>query len=283
MEYIIFICAMVAIYTIAAEGLNILVGLTGLTSVMQAAFLGLSAYIYALSALKLGVPLGPSLLIALVGSASAAYLLGYLTLRVRGDYFALITFALAIIIYHSFNNLISITGGPMGVVNVPQLLGSPRKFLLLVVLSAVASVFFVRLVGASPYGRLLKSIREDEMLAASLGKNVQAVKMSAFIISSIFAGLAGVFYASYVTFIDPTSFAPMESIIILAMLLIGGAGSAVGPLLGALFLVAIPELLRFLGLPGNVAAATRQLIFGLLMTVLMVFRPKGLIGEYRLY
>lgn len=171
----------------------------------------------------------------------------------------------------------------MGVVNVPQLLGSPRKFLLLVVLSAVASVFFVRLVGASPYGRLLKSIREDEMLAASLGKNVQAVKMSAFIISSIFAGLAGVFYASYVTFIDPTSFAPMESIIILAMLLIGGAGSAVGPLLGALFLVAIPELLRFLGLPGNVAAATRQLIFGLLMTVLMVFRPKGLIGEYRLY
>jgi branched-chain amino acid transport system permease protein len=129
---------------------------------------------------------------------------------------------------------------------------------------------------------LLKAIRDDEGLVALLGRDVRPVKALVFMLSALLAGAAGSTYAHYVTFIDPTSFTVMESVTLLAMVIIGGMASTVGPLLGAGFLIVTTEALRFAGLPAAVAAPLRETVFGLLVVLAMLYRPQGLIGRYGL-
>ena len=131
----------------------------------------------------------------------------------------------------------------------------------------------------SPFGRTLNAIRADEQAVQSLGRNTAAFKSWAFFISAAVAGLAGVIYAAYVSYIDPTSFTLDESIFIISALFIGGIGNIKGPILGALFVVLLPELLRFVGLPDSVAAPLRQVIYGLALILVMYFRPQGLWGK----
>ena len=134
----------------------------------------------------------------------------------------------------------------------------------------------------SPFGRILQGIREDEIVTAALGKDVNRHKVIVFMIGAFFAGIAGSLYAHYITFIDPSSFTIMESITILLMVVFGGMGSIKGSFVGAVVLVVLPELLRFLGLPSSIAAPLRQMIYGLLLTVLMLYRPQGLLGKFKL-
>jgi len=133
----------------------------------------------------------------------------------------------------------------------------------------------------SPFGRVLQSIREDEIASETLGKNTSKYKLSVFVISAFFAGIAGSLYAHYTTFIDPSSFTVMESITVLLMVIFGGAGSISGSVVGAVILVVLPELLRFLGLPSSIAAPMRQMIYGLLLVILMQRRPAGIMGAYK--
>jgi branched-chain amino acid transport system permease protein len=140
--------------------------------------------------------------------------------------------------------------------------------------------FFVRRLVRSPYGRVLKAIREDEKFAQSLGKNVNCYKIQVFVLGGMLAAIAGTLYAHYVRFIDPTGFTVLESILITSMVILGGAGSLRGPVLGAAILVVFPEALRFLGLPGSVAANLRQIFYGSLLILVMLYRPQGLIGEF---
>ena len=123
-------------------------------------------------------------------------------------------------------------------------------------------------------------IREDTLLASALGKNVLYYKVVAFGISAAFAALAGSIFAHYVTYIDPSSFSVMDSILILSMVIIGGMGSYTGPIVGAIVLATLPEVLRFIGLPSSVGANLRQVIYGSLMVIVIVFRPKGLTGRF---
>ena len=132
----------------------------------------------------------------------------------------------------------------------------------------------------SPFGRVLKAIREDEVFAQAAGKSVAAYKVLVFMIGAGMAAVAGVMYAHYISFIDPTSFTVMESIFIISIVIIGGAGSLWGPVVGAVVLVTLPELLRFLGLPSSIAANTRQIIYGGLLVAFMMWRPRGFLGEY---
>lgn len=132
----------------------------------------------------------------------------------------------------------------------------------------------------SPFGRVLKAIREDEVFTQAAGKDVAAYKVLVFVIGAGMAAVAGVMYAHYISFIDPTSFTVMESIFIISIVIIGGAGSMWGPIIGAVVLVTLPELLRFIGLPSSVAANTRQIIYGGLLVAFMMWRPQGLMGEY---
>jgi branched-chain amino acid transport system permease protein len=155
------------------------------------------------------------------------------------------------------------------------------SYLLLVLSFVVITVFVIRRIVTSPFGRILRSIREDEIASEALGKNTNKYKLLVFILGAFFGGIAGSLYAHYITFIDPSSFTVMESIIILLMVIFGGMGSISGSIVGAGVLVVFPELLRFLGMPSSIAAPMRQMIYGLLFVVLMLKRPQGIMGAYR--
>jgi branched-chain amino acid transport system permease protein len=132
----------------------------------------------------------------------------------------------------------------------------------------------------SPFGRVLRAIRDDEVAASVIAKDVNRYRVLVLTIGAMFSGFAGVLYAHYVTFIDPSTFTVMESMTILLMVVFGGTGSLVGSAIGALVLVIVPEVLRFADVPSSVAAPLRQMIYGLLLVVVMMVRPKGLLGTY---
>ena len=192
------------------------------------------------------------------------------------------------IVYSVFNNWVDFTRGPLGIPGIPaaSLFGfaidTHWKFLILSVFFACLAYGVVHKLVNSPYGRVLKAIREDEIFARSLGKNVNSYKIQVFVIGGALASVAGNLYAHYVTFIDPTSFTILESILVISMVIIGGAGSLRGPVIGAVVLVILPEALRFVGLPSSVAANLRQIFYGSLLVLMMLYRPQGLVGEFNL-
>jgi len=174
----------------------------------------------------------------------------------------------------------------MGLPGIPQpvifglKIDNHWSFLVLTTILASFTYFIAYRIVSSPYGRILKAIREDEVFTQSLGKNVAAFKVKIFMVSAALASLAGVLYATYITYIDPTSFTVNESIFIISIVIIGGAGNLKGSVVGAIVLVMLPELLRFVGLPNSVAANIRQMLYGGLLVVFMLWRPRGFIGEY---
>ena len=193
------------------------------------------------------------------------------------------------IIYTILYNWIDVTRGPYGIPGIPgiklfgiwEISGVWSYSILTTILSVVVVLFFKR-IKYSPYGRVLKAIRSDELSVKALGRNSVLFKSWAFFLSAAISGLAGLIYASYVSYIDPTSFTLDESIFIISALFIGGVGNVKGPVLGAAFVVLLPELLRFVGLPDAIAANLRQIIYGLALVLVMYFRPQGLWGETEL-
>jgi branched-chain amino acid transport system permease protein len=288
MEYLLHILILIGIYVILSLSLNLIAGYTGLLSMAHAAFYGVGAYVAALMALEFQSPFLLNMLCAVVLSGLLGALVGIPSLRIRDDYFVIATFAFQVITFSVLNNWVSFTGGPMGLPGIPQptifglQVSSHLGFLILVGVFCVLTVWVTHRIVGSPFGRVLKAIREDEVFAQSAGKNVAAYKVLVFVIGAGMAAVAGVMYAHYISFIDPTSFTVMESIFILSIVIIGGAGSLWGPVVGAVVLVVLPELLRFIGLPSSVAANLRQIIYGGLLVAFMMWRPRGFLGEYAL-
>ncbi len=287
MEYLLHIFVICGIYSILTLSLNLVVGYTGLVSLGHAAFFCIGAYISALLALNLGISPWIGLIAGACGAAVFGVVIGMPSLRLKGDYLALATFGAGMIIYSIAKNWVSFTRGPMGLPGIPGFsvfgfsLESTWLYLILVIVFTLVTVFILqRLVGGA-YGRVLRSIREDEIASETLGKYVAKYKLQVFVVGAFFAGIAGSLYAHYITFIDPSSFTVMESITILLMVIFGGMGSIKGSLVGAIMLVMFPEMLRFLGMPSSIAAPMRQMIYGLLLVVFMIKRPQGLLGKYR--
>jgi branched-chain amino acid transport system permease protein len=287
MEYLLHILVITGIYIILTLSLNLILGYTGLASLGHAAFSCVAAYTSALLALNYGVSSWLGLLIGAVVAALSGLVIGFPSLRLKGDYLALATFGLGVIVYSVTKNWVSLTRGPMGLPGIPgfSILGyefsSVWHYLIIVLLFVVLTYFVIRRVVNSPFGRTLQAIREDEVAALAMGKNVNKYKLTVFVIGAFFAGIAGSLYAHYITFIDPSSFTVMESITILLMVVFGGMGSLSGSFVGAAILVILPEMLRFLGMPSSVAAPLRQMIYGLLLVILMLKRPQGILGRYK--
>jgi len=286
MEYFLHILILIGIYVILSVSLNLITGYAGLLSIAHAAFYGVGAYVAALLALKFHSPFLANIVCAVILSGLLGALVGIPSLRIRDDYFAIATFAFQVITFSIMNNWVSLTSGPMGLPGIPQptLLGweinNHINFLLLVSILCVITLWISHKIATSPFGRVLKSIREDEIFAQAMGKNVASYKVLIFVIGAGMASVAGVMYAYYISFIDPTSFTIMESIFIISIVIIGGAGNIWGSVLGATLLVILPEALRFLGMPSSIAANMRQIIYGALLVIFMLFRPQGFIGEY---
>jgi len=286
MEYILHILILIGIYIILTLSLNLLVGYTGILSIAHAAFYGVGAYAAALMALKFHSPFLLNIILAIICSAILGALVGIPSLRIKDDYFVIATFAFQVITFSILNNLVTFTGGPMGLPGIPQPVifgikfSTHLDFLILVGIFCLFTLWVSNRIVKSPFGRVLKAIREDEVFAQSFGKNVSAYKVIIFMVGAGLAAIAGVMYAAYISFIDPTSFTVMESIFIISIVIIGGAGNLWGSVVGAAVLVALPEILRFIGLPSSIAANIRQILYGSLLVVFMLWRPQGFVGEY---
>jgi branched-chain amino acid transport system permease protein len=287
-DYLLHILILINIYIILVVSLDLIAGYTGLLSISHAAFYGIGAYFTALLSLHFQTNFLFNMVFGIVGAAILGVIIAFPSIRIHDDYFVIATFGLQMIVYSIFNNWVALTRGPLGIPGIPvaSLFGvaidNHWKFLLLSAIFAFLAYLLVRKLVSSPYGRVLKAIREDEVFAESLGKNVDFYKIQVFVIGGALASVAGNLYAHYITFIDPTSFTILESILVVSMVIIGGAGSLRGPVLGAVVLVILPEALRFIGLPSAVAANLRQIFYGGLLVLMMLYRPQGLVGEFNL-
>jgi len=287
MEYLAHIIIIAGIYTILSLSLNLIVGYTGLAALGHIAFAAVGAYTSSLLALNLGISPWIGLLIGAVFASVLGAMVSYPSLRLKGDYLAIATFGLGVIVYSVAKNWVFLTRGPMGLPGIPSfsLFGLEFNnvwiFLCLVLVFVGITYLAIRNITKSPFGRVLTGIREDEIATEAMGKNIVKHKIIVFVVGAFFAGIAGSLYAHYITFIDPSSFTAMESITVLLMVVFGGMASLPGSVIGAAVLVILPELLRFLGMPSSIGAPVRQMIYGLLLIILMIWRPQGLIGKYR--
>lgn len=287
MNYLFHILVMITIYLILALSLNLVVGFAGLVSMAHAAFYGAGAYVSTLAMMKLGLPFVPALLLAVATTVLLSFTISIPSLRLKGDYFVLASLGFQVIVFIVLYNWVGLTRGPYGIPGIPRpvLFGfafdSVASFLLLSAVVAAICVLLLHLVGSSPFGRTLKAIREDETAAAALGKDIPRFKVTAFAISAAFAAFAGVLFAGYMRYIDPTSFVLMESVFILSIIIIGGTGNIIGPVVGTVLMIVLPEALRFLRIPDAIAANMRQIIYGLLIIIIMRLRPQGILGEFK--
>ena len=288
MEYLIHLAILFAIYATLGVSLNLVVGYTGLLSVTHAAFYGIGAYTTAIFLTKSGVGFFSSLVSGIVIVVVISFLVGVVLSKFKGDYYALVTFGFNAIIFAVFLNWQNLTNGSLGVPGIsrPELFGinfsNNFNFLILALMFFVLVYFASRFIVNSSFGRVLKAIREDETAIAVFGYKTLYFKLVIFIISAAMAAVAGSLFASYITFIDPSSFQLTESMFILAIIILGGLGNLRGSILGALFLILLPEILRFVGFSSDINAQMRQVVYGIILILLMLYRPQGLIGEYKL-
>ncbi len=268
----------VGIYVLLAMGLNVVVGFTGLLNLGYAAFFAIGAYTYALLNLHTGCPFWWGLPAAGITAMLFGFVIGLPSIRVRGDYLAITTLGFGEIVRITFNNLDDWTGGPNGLLGIdrPVFFGfrfsvnaTPYYYLTLALVAVTAYLLF-RMI-RSKFGRALVAIREDELAAGCMGIPALQVKLVSFGISAFIAGIAGAVFAAKQTIVTPDSFDFVLSVLILAMVVLGGMGNIWGVALGALVLGVLPELLRGF-------AAYRMLLFGLIMILMMIFRPQGMLG-----
>lgn len=313
------IMAIALLYVLLALGLNIVVGYAGLLDLGYVAFYAVGAYLYALlnsphltdnfEWLKAMYPDGmhaPVLLVipfAALVAALAGMILGAPTLKLRGDYLAIVTLGFGEIIRVFMNNLeypINITNGPRGISQIEPIqvgefnmgktfdffgeqVTSLTMYYWLFLILVVGSVVVCMRLADSRIGRAWMAIREDEIAAKAMGLNTRNLKLLAFGMGATFGGVSGALFASFQGFVSPESFTLMESVMIVAMVVLGGLGHIPGVILGALLLAMLPEVLRYVADPlqhmtgGRLdAAILRQLLIALAMIVIMLMRPRGL-------
>jgi branched-chain amino acid transport system permease protein len=288
MNYLLHIFIMINIYSILALSLNLLVGYVGLLSICHAAFYGIGAYIGTLSIMNLGIPFFPALFLAVIGSVLLSFIISIPSLRLKGDYFVLGSIGFQVIAFTILYNWVGLTRGPYGIPGIPRpvlfglSIASIPAYFIFSLTAAVLCAVLIYIITFSPFGRLLKAIREDETAAQALGKDVTRCKITAFALAAGFAAVSGVLFAGYMRYIDPTSFTMMESVYILSIIIIGGTGNLSGPIIGVVLMIFLPEILRFLQIPDTIAANMRQIIYGFLLIVIMRYWPQGLLGDHKL-
>jgi branched-chain amino acid transport system permease protein len=271
------------IYVITGLGLNIVVGLAGLLDLGYVAFYAVGAYSYALLNYHFGLGFWAALPVGAGLGLIFGILLGFPVLRLKGDYLAIVTLGFGEIIRLILENWNEFSFGPSGIANIPRpgLFGIEMSLqqatiylYFLMIFLALATIFVVRRLQDSRIGRAWIALREDEVACQAMGIDKTRTKLSAFAMGATWAGMAGVVFAAKTTFINPASFTLWESIIILCVVVLGGMGSVIGVIFGALTLILLPEYLR-------VFSEYRLLVFGAVLVVMMVFRPGGIVSQVR--
>ena len=280
---------LIALYAMLGMGLNVLIGYTGLVSLGHAGFYAIGAYTCALLMTKLSVNFWLALPLAGIFTAFIGFLLGLPSLRLSGSYLSIVTLGFCEIMRIIELNWVELTNGPFGIKQIPApslfgfTLNQPvQKYYLAVVLLAIVIVLMHNVIN-SRTGRAWKSIKSDPIAAQAMGINVFRYKVFAFAICAAIAGLAGVYYASYINYVDSTTFNYNQSIQILSMTIMGGLGSIPGSIIGAVFFVILPEILRWLStFCGEWIAEWRQILYGLILVLMIMFKSDGILGGFDL-
>lgn len=283
--YLQNIAVLFCINAILALTLNFIMGYAGIFSLAHAIFFGVGAYATAYIAMHAS----DSLLLCMAASAAISAVLSMAlalpALRVRGEYFVAASLGLQVIGVTIFSEWKSITGGLGGMIGIPRpklwgyTFNDDTAFLILALVVLGIVVGITALLVRGSFGRSLVAIRDSESAAQTYGKHVNAVKTLSVAVAAGLAGIAGSLYAFYISFINVESFVLETSILLMAMVIIGGTGTLFGPIVGAALLMSLPAALTYLPfLPPTELGAIQQIIYGLAMVLLMMFRPGGLVG-----
>ena len=300
-SYLVFFICVVLVLCILTMGLNLQWGFTGLFNAGVAGFYAIGAYTHAILTAapnpqllgNYGLPWLVGIIAAMVVTALAAALIGLITIRLRGDYLAIATFGIGIMIQLVSLNLEPWTGGSQGITRIPKPLStwfdtplSYNLFYLVFMVAVVALVYWaLERILSSPWGRVLRAVREDEVAASSLGKSPTSYRLQSFVLGSTLMGLAGALYVTFIGFVSPFDFLPILTFQVWAMLIVGGSGNNRGAMLGALVVwgiwaasgVAVSKWVP----PSHAAqgAAIQVILIGLTLVLMLLYKPRGLIGE----
>ncbi|SMC71545.1 branched-chain amino acid ABC transporter permease [Rhizobium sp. RU36D] len=301
LSYLVFFLSVALILGIVTLGLNLQWGMTGLFNAGVVGFYAIGAYTFTILTApakqgligNLGLPWLVGIVGAMAVSALAAMLIGLITIRLKGDYLSVATFGIAVTIQLIAVNLEPLTGGTMGIAEIPNptrnLFASPLAnglaYLALVAVILLLAYSALERIGRSPWGRVLRALREDEVAAQTLGKDVRLFRLQSFVLGSILMGLGGALYVSFIGFISPFDFLPIITFLIWTMLIVGGSGNNRGAILGAVIVWGLWSLVGgyvIKALPQdyqNYGGAVQSMMIGLVLVLMLLFRPRGLIGE----
>lgn len=274
-QYIVQIVNMILIYIILGTGLNILTGYTGQLALGQAAFFGIGAYTAAILNKNFDLQFLPLILISAFVTAIFGVILSVPALKVKGSYLALITIGFGEIVRILMVNWVQLTRGPAGIVGIdaPVIFGftfdNLSKYYYLILFFVVLGLLYQKILIQSRTGRAFIAIREDDTVAELTGINITVFKVKAFVISAVYCSVAGVLYAMMIRYVSPDSFTGNDSSIILWTVIIGGLGTLAGPVIGAIVMTILPEVLRGIG-------NMRMVIYGVVLLIVIIKYPSGL-------
>jgi branched-chain amino acid transport system permease protein len=297
MSYLLTLLLLFTVSTIVALSLNILVGYCGMLTMAHSAFFALGAYSYALLSMRITADLFVTAAIAAIVAFAFSTIISLPAWRFRGDFFVIMSLAAQSVLFGVLNNFYragepvgswhNLTNGPLGIAGIPRpsIFGLPAdslaKATMLAVGVAIAIGIVIRRLVVSPWGRVLLSMRDDDLATRSLGKSVRRAKVAAVGFACAFAAIAGVLHAGYFSYIEPSLASLDRSIVFLSMVMIGGSGNFRGPIAGAAFLTVLPEILRWLRVSGPQIGHVQLACYGLLLILIVHLRPQGLAGNYR--
>ncbi len=268
-----------------SQSLTLTAGYSGLISLAHAGFYGIGAYTSAILSVNYDFPFLATLPIAMLISGILAVFVSIIALRTVDDYFIIITLGIQVVVFSIMNNWMDLTNGPLGIPGIPSIsilgfeFANKISFLILILIFTALVFYILKNITKSPFGRILIALSEDEIFTKSLGKKVYKAKVASFTLGAMFAAIPGVLYAHYISYIDPTSFTVDESIFILSIVIIGGMRNLWGAAIAAAVLIILPEALRFVGMPSNIAANMRQIIYGLALVIMMFKYSKGFVSK----
>jgi branched-chain amino acid transport system permease protein len=286
MEYFIGLVVFVCIWAILGISLALIMGYSGIFSFGHAAFWGIGAYCSAILSVKLGWNFFPAMLVGIVIGAILSLIISIPSIRIHEDYFVILSLAF-LNIFHYFVNDVQLTGGPVGIRNIPTInifgisLSSNFKYAIYAVVMLIIVFLIAQKIVGSAFGTTLKGISEDEVAVKSLGKNVAMHKIAIIAISGSLAAIAGSLYAHFSTYVGPNEFFADQTVMMACIVILGGLRNLKGIILGAAIIVLVPELMRFTGLPPEFLGEVRNLLYGLMLVLLMIFRPEGLLSRKR--
>jgi branched-chain amino acid transport system permease protein len=289
-SYLVFIVVVAGVYAMLAQSLTLSWGLTGLVNLGLVGFFAIGAYASAMMTKWGGAPIPVGLLAAIAVGLLAGFLVTVSTLRLRDDYLAIVTLGFAELVRLVASNEIWLTGGTDGIAGVPAIvprswgLGYHLTMLVIVSLAVLLLHLMLLRLAASPWGRALRAIREDQTVAAVAGKPVTRFKAEAFSLAAAIAALAGGIYGHYTSFVAPEVYQPLLTIYVFLAVTAGGVGRPAGAVIGAYLLIAFLEATRFMAeaIPGVApvqAAAIREILVGLALILLLRLKPEGLLPE----